>query len=155
MKTVQEELAEICAEHDGLLRAEDIVEYARNPETALHSRFTWDDNKAAEAHRLWQARQVIRVHVQVFSEAKEPVRMYVNLVPDRRNEGGGYRPIVDVMANRDMRAQLLKQAMAEVNAWRAKYRALKELEPIFDAINQVNPPVIAPTVSQTVNAAAD
>jgi hypothetical protein len=51
-KEIFEELNQIAATHGGELREEDVVEFAKNPETALHDYFTWDDKKAAAKYRL-------------------------------------------------------------------------------------------------------
>ena len=40
----------------GLLDPRRVVDYARDPDTALHSKFEWDDSLAAEQRRLRQAR---------------------------------------------------------------------------------------------------
>ena len=46
--TYKEELEYIRQSNGGFLRPQDVVEYARNQETELHKRFTWDDGEAAE-----------------------------------------------------------------------------------------------------------
>jgi hypothetical protein len=44
----------------------DIVDAARDPDSPLHSAFTWDDAEAAHQHRLDQARYLIRrIHVDI------------------------------------------------------------------------------------------
>lgn len=37
----------------------DGVEFARDPETELHSRLEWDDTKAAQKYRVWQLSKII------------------------------------------------------------------------------------------------
>jgi hypothetical protein len=51
---ILEEVKQIANAHGGELRAEDVVEFARNPESALHNCFTWDDKEAASQWRLWE-----------------------------------------------------------------------------------------------------
>lgn len=136
---VKAELELIRIEHGGVLQAEDVVEYAKDPETALHQEFEWDDNEAAHQFRLEQARRVIRISLTIVRnlDNERPVPMYVSLVSDRVKTGGGYRPFVDVMTDEDQRAQLLKQALGEFNRVRRKYEHLVELAPIFAAIEDV------------------
>ena len=43
---ILEELEAIAKKHDGILRADDVVKYAKSPKTALHDKFEWDDQKA-------------------------------------------------------------------------------------------------------------
>jgi len=130
----REELEQIRSEHGGVLRAADVVEYARDPETALHQRFEWDDTKAAEQHRLWQARELIRVVVHTQPASEMPTRVYVSLNDDRRTDGGGYRTLDDVMRSATMREALLKQAHADMVRFEATYRQLSELASVISAM---------------------
>lgn len=145
MMTVQEELEAIREDHDGILRAEDVVEYAKNPETALHKKFTWDDTQAAQQFRLMQARAVIRVNVFTPEPTGLTVRAYVSLMADRQTPGGGYRSLQEVMASEELRRRLLGQAMKEARAWRDKYKNLSELAGVFGAIDDIAQDVLAPT----------
>ena len=130
------ELAGIQQANGGLLRPADIVEFARNPDTTLHTQFDWDDTEAAEKWRLWQARHVIRLHVTVISEASEPVRAFVSLSTDRK-AGGGYRTLAQVMADDDEREQLINDALLELNRAKRKYRAIQKLAPVWAALESV------------------
>lgn len=47
-------------EAKGYLKAEDVVEEARNPSSVLHGMFEWDDTRAAKLHRLETAGKIIR-----------------------------------------------------------------------------------------------
>jgi len=135
---IDEELELVASRHGGILRAEDVVEFARNPETELHKHFEWDDSKAAHEYRLWQARQVIRVYATIIpNENVGEVRAYVSLYPDRTQPGGGYRPLAVVLSDDQLREQLLRQALKEADTWRHKYQQLERLAPIFKALEQV------------------
>jgi hypothetical protein len=130
--SICEELEEIKRQSDdGTLKPEAVVAYAEDPATELHSRFEWDQDKAAHQHRLWQAREIIRVHVTILPQDDRPVRAYVSLPSDRSKPGGGYRGIVDVLENRDWRAELLAMALDELGRWQVKYKHLSELSVIF------------------------
>ena len=130
-----EELAYI-EETYGNLRPEPVLDFARGEDTALHSRFTWDDGEAAELYRLTEARQVLRVYVNIESPDSEPlrVRAFVSLPADRGREGYGYRPIKSVMGNEELRRQLFETAKKEMQSFRQKYRVLGELQHVFDAM---------------------
>jgi hypothetical protein len=139
-KSIGLELEQIRQMHGGLLKPEEVVQFARNESTALHSEFEWDDEKASAEYRLWQARQVIRVTVQVLPSphsGDEPVRAYVSITSDRVQPGGGYRALSDVMTHEEQRAELISEALGEVKRWRRKYERLRELVPIFRAIDKV------------------
>lgn len=134
---IRRELESIRKRRKGLLRPADVVEFAKNPKTALHGCFTWDDTKAAMEYRLWQAREIIRVQLTVIEGQRRSIRAYVSLQEDRKRPGGGYDTIVRVMSTEDRREALLREALQELNRLRAKYRQLKELAPVFDAMSNV------------------
>jgi hypothetical protein len=135
--TIRDELKRIAVRNDGILTAEAVVNAARNEDSPLHSSFTWDNTEAACKWRLHQARNLIlRVKVEV-ADAKEhtvTIREWTSLTPDRLEEGGGYREVVRVMRNADQRAQLLADALAELDRISEKYRTLSELSEVFEAI---------------------
>jgi hypothetical protein len=129
------ELEAVRKQGKGVLYPEAVVEYAVNPRTALHSHFEWDDNKAGQAFRIWQARKLITYYVTVIPNVEEETQVYVSLRSDRSGEdaGGGYRRLVDVLSDAEMREQLLADALADFNYWKLKYRRLQELVPVFEA----------------------
>lgn len=124
---------------DGILQAEDVVEFARDERTALHSEFEWDDSVAAHQHRLEQARKIIRLTLTVVESpaGQQTVRMYASCDSDRVKPGGGYRSLVEVMNSEDLRDQLLHAALRDLRTVRRKYQQLRELQPIFRAIDRV------------------
>lgn len=134
--TVQQELEQIRKDAGGILRPVDVVEFARDPDTALHSRFTWDDDKAAAEYRLWQARTLIRICVTVLADDSPPIRAYVSLMDDRQDDGGGYRTMYNVLRNPDQRAALLRQAEKDMRRFEQTYRALQELADVIAAMKE-------------------
>lgn len=154
--TVSEELQVIQSNHGGLLNPVDVVEYARDESTALHSRFEWEDSKAAEGYRLWQARQIIRLEVRVIKdtpkgpvfleveESEEPearrVRAYVSLADDRYSEEAdkrGYRKIEDVMSDPMLTQRLLEEAKRDMRTFRKKYESLSSLAKVFREMDTI------------------
>ncbi len=139
MTKVQRELQEICEANGGLLRAEDIVAFARNKKTALHKKFEWEDTKAAHQYRLEQARRIIRVEVIMPEGATAPIRSFVSFVDQRKEAGGGYTPMVRVLTERELYDQMLAEAMDELECFRRKYRKLEALAPVMEAIGKLKP----------------
>ena len=133
---IDAELVTICTRHAGVLRAKDVVAFARNPKTALHECFEWDDSEAAEKYRQWQARDLIRVRVTVIDGVEESIRAYVSLMPDRV-DGCAYRPMLTVLSSNEMRAQLLADAAAEFAVFRKKYGGIKALAKLFEEADRV------------------
>lgn len=133
---VLRELETIRRGAGGLLKAEDVVEFAKDENTALHNCFTWDDSTAAHQYRLWEARTLIRICVKdAPKEDMPPMRVYVSMAAERLLPGGGYRSMVEVLSDEEKRRQLLEQATREFEQWQAKYQQLSELASVFEAMN--------------------
>ena len=118
-------------------KPEQIVEKARDPESELHKCFIWDDKIAAEKWRLEEARHIVRLLVidkQDDEPDAEPVRVFfkVNNDPDT-----GYKQTSLIFRNENEYKALLRQAKAELEAFRRKYRTLTELDAVFDAIDEI------------------
>jgi hypothetical protein len=140
MTDIQRELMRISVAHGGLLTAESVVEAAGDENSPLHDSFTWDDSEAAVKWRLHQARNLIlRVNVEAVGIGNQEItiRAWSSLTPDRENEGGGYRETIRLMKNKDHRAQLLADALDELNRITEKYNSLEELSGVFAAIRKV------------------
>jgi len=136
-ETAYLELEAIRKKHHGVLKAEDVVAAAWSESSPLHSHFEWDDTRAAQEYRVWQARQLIRYVVIMVPRYKKPIIAYVSLKGDRHNDGGGYRSIVDVLSDVEQRKMLLAEALQDLQVWQDKYQELTELVPIFDSIRRV------------------
>lgn len=132
---IQDELELVRTKAGGILRPADVIDFARDPSTALHSRFTWDDNEAAEQWRLHQARNIINATVKILPGTNKETRAYVSIVEDR-TVGDSYRLIDDVMRDEDCRERLLAQALREAESWRVRYAHLLELRNIFSEIDK-------------------
>lgn len=136
-------------ERKGGLTAEDVVEFARNENTALHKHFTWDDAQAAQLWRLQQARRIINVSIQFSGDDSAPktFRPLVGLIKDNTIPGGGYRSSLEVYnAGEQQRRLLVKQAISEAQRWRMRYGNLPELAPVYEALEQVQVPAVGESV---------
>jgi len=131
------ELRDIAGEHDGLLCAEHVLRRAEAKKNILHDLFEWDDTVAAYQHRLRQAREIIRVNVQVITECDDPVKVFVSLPSDHAQPGGGYREFLDVLRTPAWQEEYFSQALAELTRVRRQYSQLKQLAPIFAAMDKV------------------
>ncbi len=135
-EAAQRELDRIRETNDGLLLPSAVVQFAEDANTALHAYFDWDNSEAAKQWRLEQARRVIRLSVTIITEELPPIRAMVSLTTDRKT-GGGYRSLYDVLDCVPLREQMILDALAELNVFKRKYSQLKQLAPVWDAIEQV------------------
>ena len=123
-------------EQHGELTPEDVVKDARNPNSPLHSHFEWDDTRAAEQHRLNQARNLIRSVVAIYTSDKKPaqrVRAFVH-VPEKG--APHYRSTDHAMSQTKTRNMVLRRAWRELKAWRDRYRELKEFSALIETIDE-------------------
>jgi len=121
----------------------EIVEKARDENSAMHVLFEWNNDIAAEKWRETQAGHIMR-HLKIsYTESSreedepetktiKPVRLFYG----NPTEGSGFVSIMKVMSDADMYHQLLARAKSELNAFREKYKMLKELQPVFEAIEK-------------------
>ena len=130
------ELENLRLASGGTLNPEDVVFAAAKKHNPLHPCFEWDEGVAAHQYRLEQARKLIRVCVTVLPQKPEqPIRVYVSLRDDRGTEG--YRAIVDVLGDAELRDKLLTEAKAEMQRFQVKYGILSELAGVFEAMTAV------------------
>ena len=131
------ELERLRKLHAGKLKPQVVVQAAQPKSSPLHSCFDWRDTEAAYKWRLHQARQLIlRVTVVYEGQSGNTIRMrpLVSLMVDRSS---GYRALVDVLSNPELRAQLLQEALAELERIRQKYADLRELSSVFAEVRKV------------------
>ena len=110
----------------------EIVNKARNENTELHKCFEWRDDIAAEKFRLHQARNILcNLVFEGKDEEKkfEPIRLMY-----KTTENEGYKSINLIMQKPDEYKALLNRAYSELQAFKNKYKMLKELKDIFDLI---------------------
>lgn len=134
---IRQELLRIAESNSGVLKPEDVVHAAESVTSPLHSHFEWDDSKAAADYRLFQARNLIRVTVQYLSPEPTLSRVFVSLLSDRGEAGGGYRTMVNVLGDAAQRQDLLREALGELRRAEKKYGGLVELAGVWDALNGV------------------
>lgn len=132
---VTNELKRIAEAHGGILKPEAVVQAARSKKSPLHKKFCWDDSKAAHEYRIWQARQLIRVVVEKIEGVEGRHEVFVSLTRDRKDSG--YRVMTEVLNSAQMRAQMLEDAIRELEFFQNKYRRLRELAGVFASIRKV------------------
>lgn len=137
-KAVGEHLDLLRQQCHGELTPQDVVNDARNDNSPLHSFFEWDDSAAAEAHRLAQARGLIRSVVAIYVREEAPAvrtKMFVH-VPEP--SAPHYRETGHAMSQAKTRKLVLQRAWRELQGWRKRYADLKEFSELFDVIDEVD-----------------
>ena len=134
---------DLVEEKDGILTPEQVLIDAKNDKSPLHDFFEWNDTEAAERWRMNQARYLLRsIHVVLKNDdgEEEQTRFTYNVrdVPDDDGEGQRvYCTIQRVLTDADIRAQVIDQAMRQLQSWRDKYRQYSEFAKVFNAIAEI------------------
>lgn len=125
---------EECArlESQGRLTPRNLVEESRPEDAPLHRYFEWDDSVAAEKWRCTQAAYIIRSVEVTIERTSEPTRAFIATISDGTHT---YRDVGVVLRDADSRAELLRDAMRELLAFKRKYQNLRELVDVIDAID--------------------
>lgn len=122
---IGEALASVAARNGGRLQPEDTVDAARDPKSALHPHFDWDDTVAAEKWRLEQARLLIRsIRVEDDTRSYPPPAFLSIREVDR---GTSYRFIGEVVRSAELQDAVLQAADRDLAAWQRRYNTLKDL----------------------------
>lgn len=119
----------------GGLTPENVVEAAKDKHNVLNRYFEWDDTKAGANWRKWQARFLIgSIKVRISGDAVQAFEnVKVNITTNERE----YVDVVTILSNKQYEDQILNTALNEIKYWQEKYRLLKKLNPVFDAIKSV------------------
>lgn len=136
---IKQELDRIKAQSpSGRLTVPSVIESAKSKRSPLHNEFTWDTQEALRKNLETEARNLIQAYHIIVITPSGPVRTrhFVSLSSDRVN-GGGYRTVHEVMGDEVARAQLLQDAMLQLEAFKSRFNSLTELSVVFEAIKEV------------------
>jgi hypothetical protein len=119
------------------ITARELVDAARDPESPLHSQFEWDDSKAGEQYRIWQARRILAT-IQVFDVRTESARpAFISLASDRLKPEGGYRWMQDVLSSKEGRQEAIETALADLKALKFRYEHIRELASVWTEVARI------------------
>jgi hypothetical protein len=122
---------------DGRLLEEDVVADARNPASPLHPHFEWDNRAAAEAHRLQQARQLIRM-VRVVVTVHRVDVTGPKYVRDYKNDGVGYRDVALVRREEDIRRETFVAELLRVRSAMRRAKATAHVLGLSEEIDAID-----------------
>jgi hypothetical protein len=117
---------------------EELLRRSRSERSPTHHLFTWDDQDAAEAYRLIEARELIRSIEIVFEETGSRVRAFpsVQIGDGERN----YMSMGKVLSREDYTRRLVEDARLDAEAWARRHEALRkvaELSGVFGEIDRL------------------
>lgn len=139
-----EEIDRLLAKYGQSLKAEQVLEEARSKKSPIHNAFDWNDTTAARAYRLEQARRLLRsVRVVIITPKGSEITTRVTVTTEDPEESGRvYSATEYAMSSEKMRNSILRQALAELKAFRHKYATLSELASLFKQIDVLSEKLI-------------
>lgn len=117
-----------------------ILEESRPADAILHNCFEWDNGKAAENYRLYQAGHIIRnisVRIEKIDTPTQISRAFVNIKDESKQERGAYVSVEIAMQNENLKNQVLQNAFYELLTFEKKYSAYTEFAKVFSAIDEL------------------
>ena len=118
----------------------DVVNLAKDENTALHPLFEWDDKKAADKYRENQARSIIcNIVVQNDVETEDgEEKVFVRVIVNTNERAKTYQTIERTVTRKDDYTLLLAAALKELKAFKKKYAALSsDLSWLFEGIDKI------------------
>jgi len=112
-----------------------VVDAAKRKDSPLHHYFTWDNSKAAQNYRLLEAAILIRTVRMKISTGDVTHRASAFLLPVRGE--GNYRPITEVISNKELADAMLDIARSELTAFKNKFGKLERLAALWPPIDEV------------------
>lgn len=121
-----------------------LVDAARPVKSPIHKLFEWDDTKAAERFRIYQARNHINhIEVEIVHEGKSTfTKAYHSVIVETENEGKerAYKSVAAVRSNKEYAEQVVENARDELRYWRTRY---EEYGSVFGGVFKEADKVIA------------
>lgn len=127
---------EALAESGGAVTARDVLDAARSTNSPLHPYFEWDDKRAADLHRLQEAKNMLRAIKIKFTDGHQtyaarafPVERITTFVTGPRQ----FRSFKVLHGESAFAAEMMQMAISDLRAWRSKYQPY---EPIWDNFSE-------------------
>lgn len=120
----------------GALTPAVILSEARKRNSLLHPAFDWDDASAAHRHRLDIARRML-VSVRIVSVGGDGQPQFLRVhIHTRDADGGGvWVSPEELLADEAMYEYALDEAIKMLKGTRERFRFIRELADIFNAID--------------------
>lgn len=153
IKTNPQVVGEYCYELEqkkgGKLTPKELVEAARDVNSPLHDEFEWDNTRAAQKYREWQARYIIssiELKITVLPAKVTNVELEVHEAPSSGvkfyhvldAEDGGYENVFTISNDEEKFNRLMENCRNDIESFREKYNTLRGTLPkLFEAMDEV------------------
>ena len=155
-QVVGKELERLEKKYSGALLPSTIVKEATPKKSKLHDCFEWNNKKAGDAHRITQARELLRKIVVVYEEPKGGGKRNVNITVEKEIRGfwpiksphnsGYYTRLENVIQDDELRENVFEQIRVELKAVKKKYdsfKSSKALQKVWDVIEALDEELVS------------
>lgn len=114
----------------GAVTARDVVDAARSSNSPLHSYFEWNDKKAADLHRVEQARKILQsITVRYIEDGKPKEARAFQVISKRayEPEPRKYRSFEVLQGDAAFSASMMDNAITDLMAWKKRYAPYTEM----------------------------
>ena len=153
IKTNPQVVGEYCyqleQEKGGKLTPKELVEAARDVDSPLHNEFEWNDTKAAQKYREWQARYIISsIELEIVNVPQEPTVVDLEITEQKHsavkfyhsldNDGTGYENVFAISNDEEKTKKLFENCKKDIGIFMEKYDTLRGTLPkLFEAMDEV------------------
>lgn len=142
---IRTRINEIAARNSGRIRPDDVVADARDPSSPLHERFEWDVEKAAQAHWLDTARELIRaVRVTITTDTTIVSSVAYVRDPTMESDEQGYVSVASLRDDQDLAREAIVYEFARAAGALRRAREVaaalnmqKEVESLISRVERV------------------
>ena len=149
IKTNPQIVGEYCYQLEqkkgGKLTPKELVEAARDIDSPLHNEFEWNDTKAAQKYREWQARYIISsIELEIINVPTEPTEVELEIVESKpgcvkfyhslESDGSGYENVLSIATDEEKHKKLLENCLKDIATFREKYNTLRSALPKLFAV---------------------
>ncbi len=126
-----EEISRIRSLRGKMFKPVDVVQASVAEDAPLHPAFEWNDDKAAAAHRISQARHLIGCITVINQTQPEqaPIRAFVSVTDDEGEHQ--YTTVAYAMSQQTLREQVLRAAERDMQAFERKYHSFMDLAEVI------------------------
>lgn len=127
-----EELNILAEKHNGMLTPHVVVREASSSRSRLHHLFDWNDSTAAQKYRLMQARLVLTTVKVVYQGERREAFFNARVTMGDNEKIQGYFPLDRVLTDKEIHADVLRQAVRDLEYAERKYQDLQELKGVIN-----------------------
>ena len=120
-----------------------VIDESKPKKSVLHGEFEWRNAIAGNNWRLYEARKIVQSVEIIEEKTRKPFRAYESIIietdgddDDEKTTVRSFLPVEEIMADPDLRDELLGRAIRDVLALKRRYSNLQEMAQVFAAMDE-------------------